>query len=35
VYPFRKARGLALLNAIAPGLCDRVARKWGRRPVDV
>jgi len=35
VYPFRKARGLALLNAIAPGLCDRVVQKWGRRPIDV
>ncbi|HEX3703361.1 MAG TPA: SDR family oxidoreductase [Vicinamibacterales bacterium] len=35
VYPLRKARGLALLNAIAPGLCDRVVQKWGRKPVDV
>jgi short-subunit dehydrogenase len=34
VYPFKKARGLALLNAIAPGLCDRVVRRWGRKPVD-
>jgi len=35
VYPFRKARGLALLNAVAPGFCDRVVKKWGRKPVDV
>ena len=35
VYPFKKARGLALLNAIAPGLCDRVVQRWGRRPVNV
>jgi short-subunit dehydrogenase len=35
VYPFKKARGLALLNAIAPGFCDRLVKKWGRKPVDV
>jgi short-subunit dehydrogenase len=35
VYPFKKARGLALLNAIAPGFCDRVVKRWGRKPVDV
>jgi short-subunit dehydrogenase len=34
VYPYRKARGLALLNAVAPGLCDRFVRKWGRQPID-
>jgi NADP-dependent 3-hydroxy acid dehydrogenase YdfG len=34
VYPFRTARGLALLNALAPGLCDRVVQRWGRKPVD-
>jgi NADP-dependent 3-hydroxy acid dehydrogenase YdfG len=33
VYPFRKARGLVWLNAIAPGFCDRVVRKFGRQPV--
>lgn len=32
VYPFRKARALSLLAAIAPGLCDRIVRRWGRRP---
>lgn len=34
VYPYRKARGLALLNALAPGFCDRVVRRWGRKPVS-
>ena len=33
VYPFKKARGLVWLNAIAPGLCDRVVRKFGRQPI--
>lgn len=33
VYPYRKARGLVLLNAIAPGFCDRVVKKWGRKPI--
>jgi short-subunit dehydrogenase len=35
VYPWKKARGLALLNAIAPGFCDRLVKRWGREPVDV
>lgn len=34
VYPFRKARGLTLLNAVAPGFCDRLVKKWGRKRVD-
>lgn len=34
VYPYKKARGLVLLNALAPGLCDRVVKKWGRKPVN-
>jgi short-subunit dehydrogenase len=33
VYPYRKARGLVLLNAIAPGVCDRMVKKWGRKPI--
>jgi hypothetical protein len=33
VYPHALARGLVLLNAIAPGLCDRVVKKFGRKPV--
>jgi NAD(P)-dependent dehydrogenase (short-subunit alcohol dehydrogenase family) len=32
VYPFRKARGLVWLNAIAPGICDRVVKRFGRQP---
>lgn len=34
VYPFRKARGLVVLNAVAPGICDRIVKKFGRRPHD-
>jgi short-subunit dehydrogenase len=33
VYPYRLSRGLVWLNAVAPGLCDRFVRKFGRRPV--
>ena len=33
VFPYWKARGLVWLNAIAPGLCDQVVKKWGRTPV--
>lgn len=33
VYPLRKARGLAVLNALAPGLCDRIVQRWRRDPV--
>jgi NADP-dependent 3-hydroxy acid dehydrogenase YdfG len=33
VYPLRKARGLAILNAIAPGFCDRIVKRWGRTPI--
>jgi len=31
VYPYFKSRGLVWLNAVAPGLCDRVVQKFGRR----
>lgn len=31
VYPHRISRGLAVLNAIAPGYTDRMVRKYGRR----
>jgi NADP-dependent 3-hydroxy acid dehydrogenase YdfG len=34
VYPYPRARALVVLNAIAPGLCDRVVKKWGRKPDD-
>jgi NADP-dependent 3-hydroxy acid dehydrogenase YdfG len=33
VYPYKKARGLVILNAIAPGFCDRLVKKYGRKPV--
>jgi len=33
VFPFRKARFLGILNAIAPGLCDRIVQRWRRDPV--
>ena len=34
VYPYRLSRGLVVLNAIAPGLCDRVVKRWGRKPIE-
>jgi short-subunit dehydrogenase len=30
IYPYRKARGLVWLNAIAPGFCDRFVKRFGR-----
>jgi NAD(P)-dependent dehydrogenase (short-subunit alcohol dehydrogenase family) len=33
IYPYRLAKGLAVLNAIAPGLCDTLTRRWGREPI--
>jgi NADP-dependent 3-hydroxy acid dehydrogenase YdfG len=33
VYPHRKSRGLVVLNAIAPGFCDRLVKRFGRQPV--
>jgi short-subunit dehydrogenase len=33
VYPYRKSRGLVLLNALAPGLTDRVVQRFGRKPI--
>jgi NADP-dependent 3-hydroxy acid dehydrogenase YdfG len=33
VYPYRKSRGLVILNAIAPGFCDRLVKKYGRQPM--
>lgn len=34
IYPYRKARGLVVLNAIAPGFCDRFVKRFGRQGVD-
>jgi NADP-dependent 3-hydroxy acid dehydrogenase YdfG len=33
VYPYKLSRGLVVLNAIAPGLCDRIVKKWRREPI--
>jgi short-subunit dehydrogenase len=33
VYPYSRARALVWLNAVAPGLCDRVVKRFGRKPV--
>jgi short-subunit dehydrogenase len=33
IYPYRMARGLAMLNAVAPGLTDRIVQRWGRKPI--
>jgi short-subunit dehydrogenase len=35
VYPYPLSRGLVWLNAFAPSLCDRVVRKFGRKPVGL
>lgn len=34
VYPYPKSRALVVLNAIAPGLCDRFVQRFGRRRED-
>lgn len=31
VYPYFKSRALVWLNAVAPGFCDRVVQKFGRK----
>lgn len=31
IYPYRLSRGLAIINALAPGSADRMVRKYGRR----
>jgi short-subunit dehydrogenase len=33
IYPHATSRALVVLNAIAPGLCDRVVKRFGRQPV--
>ena len=33
VYPHRWSRALVILNALAPGLCDRVIKRFGRKPL--
>jgi short-subunit dehydrogenase len=31
IYPYALSRGLVWLNALAPGMCDRFVRKFGRK----
>ena len=33
VFPYRWSRWLAILNAMAPGYCDTVVKRWGRKPL--
>jgi short-subunit dehydrogenase len=33
VFPYRRSRALVVLNAVAPGFCDRLVKRWGRKPV--
>jgi short-subunit dehydrogenase len=33
VYPYRLSKALAVVNSIAPGLCDRIVKRWGRKPI--
>jgi short-subunit dehydrogenase len=33
VYPYPPSRALVVLNALAPGVTDRLIRRFGRRPV--
>ena len=34
VYPYRISKALAVVNSIAPGICDRIVKKWGRKPIS-
>jgi N-acetylmuramic acid 6-phosphate (MurNAc-6-P) etherase len=33
VYPYFNARVLVWLNAVAPGICDRIVKRFGRQPL--
>ena len=33
VFPFRTARLLGIVNAMAPRFTDRLVQRWGRKPV--
>jgi NADP-dependent 3-hydroxy acid dehydrogenase YdfG len=33
VYPHAKSRALVWLNAVAPGYCDRLVKRFGRKPI--
>jgi short-subunit dehydrogenase len=32
VFPYVQSRALVLLNTLAPGVCDRVVKRFGRKP---
>jgi len=32
IYPHAFSRGLVIINALAPGLCDRIVQRFGRKP---
>jgi short-subunit dehydrogenase len=34
IFPYRWSRALGLLNVLAPGLTDRLVKRWGRTPVE-
>jgi short-subunit dehydrogenase len=33
VFPYRRARLLGIVNAIAPGVTDRLVKRWSRKPL--
>ena len=33
VFPHFKSRALVWLNTFAPGVCDRVVKRFGRKPI--
>jgi NADP-dependent 3-hydroxy acid dehydrogenase YdfG len=33
VFPLRKSRALVVLTTLAPGLADRLVKRWGRKPI--
>jgi short-subunit dehydrogenase len=33
VFPYRRARLLGIVNAIAPGITDRLVKRWARKPL--
>jgi short-subunit dehydrogenase len=33
IYPHGSSRALVILNALAPGVCDRIVKRFGRAPV--
>lgn len=33
IYPKGIAKGLAVLNAVAPGFTDKIVKRWGRTPI--